>query len=121
MKQLKSNIAILAILSFIVGIAIGYYICNKQNASNDKDIIDEIEAYRTSAIATDALIESQLNEIEELSNVNDSIELLKVEIDKKRAINYKKYQDEVKRNKRIVTVNDASIVIDSILRSKGFR
>jgi len=87
--------------------------------------IEEVLIENIQSSENEKILQSKINEhfniIVDLRKHNDSLIKANENIDKRRKINYKNYQNELQRNKRINTVSGANIVIDSILRANGYR
>jgi hypothetical protein len=125
MKKLTFNdyiiliILCLFILSTILGI--GWYNEHKNKVDNINTLSIELEQYKLNELNLTKSIVTKQMKIKELNIINDSLNSEIVEIDKKRKINYNKYQNELKKDKQIITIKSANIVVDSILRANNIR
>jgi hypothetical protein len=109
------TIGVLLIVSFILG----FKLYNK-SGDIDSNLNYELQKYKDGEEYLNRLIENNQKSILLLKLSNDSLMKVNEDINKKRKINYKKYQDEIKRNKN-VSNDSVVVIIDSILRSNNIR
>lgn len=124
MTWTKDNQKVISIIfvSFFIGAAVGYNIDNAKRDVIDISYINEIDEMKVRHAISMSRIAKSLSMIDSIKNSNDSLSKIKDDKYNRILIDYKKYKDEVKKNRQYIsTVPAAQYVIDSILQSNGIR
>lgn len=128
MKTLKEltfyDYIILLILGLFIttGISVyGWYNEYSNNNKKSESIEKRYEEYRNKELLFNDSLKLKQNEIIELNKLNDLLSLKLVEVGKQKKRNYNKYENEIKKDKNITTINSANNIVDSILRTNKIR